>query len=287
MSRVPRIFLTIVSHCLPIRVVTPFLLFILLFSPGSFSLQGQILPDYNWLRKVDLPTVSGSSLNTEDITIAIAHDRAGNIYTLTVGSGVDKRDPEGNLLQKAFIPGSRMDSPRDLVVDDEGLIYVADYLAAGDDFRDNGKIRVFDGTGNYLPEKTFFTSFYRPLGLDLSGDKVYVAEYYDGLQGPEIGSTFSRVRIYDKNSGSLLKESKQVDIPLRIAVNSTGRVYVSQAGAANPAVLIFDENLNPSGQLPNITSPGSVLLDDLDFIHIIEYGNRIKFSEFINFDNLG
>ena len=79
-----------------------------------------------------------------------------------------------------------------------------------------------------------------------------------------------------------ISQTNNVEIPFRIAVNSEKKIYVSQAGNNNPAVLIFDNNLNLKGQLPNIDSPGSVVVDKLDFIHVLEYANRIKFGEFLN-----
>ncbi|WP_093112440.1 HYR domain-containing protein [Salinimicrobium catena] len=284
MSRWPGNHYNFSCYCQAFRVATIALLINLTFTAVSTA---QTSPDYTWVQKADLPTVSGSSLNIEDLTLAVAIDSDQNIYTLSLENGIDKRDPDGNLIQENLISGDLLDSPRDIAVDEDGFIYVADYIASGSTFTDDGKIRVFDAAGNYLPEKTIFTSFYRPLGLDVSGDKVFVAEYYDGEQGPEQGSTFSRVRIYDKNSKAILRETKNVDIPLRIAVNSEGKIYVSQAGSGNTGTLIFDKDLVALGRLPDIISPGSVIVDALDFVHVIEYGSRVNFSEFINFDNLG
>lgn len=265
-----------------------FILSFLLLSPYLWSQDVAITtPDYLWLNQVDLPTIISGDLNYDDLTIAIATGPQGNVYTLTFGKGVDKRDSDGNLLQTGFIAASQLDSPRDIAVDDQGYIYIADYIAGGDTFLDDGKIRVFDLNGNYLTDQTIFTSFYRPLGLDILGNKIYVAEYYDGLQGPEKGSTFSRIRIYDKVTKAVLKENMQgVVVPLRIAVDSYENIYVSQAGNNDPSVTVFNSSLQVMGELPGIVSPGSILVDDFDFIHVIEYGSHFDFSDFINFETL-
>ena len=290
MSEVPERNLLLKLFCLPKSGWTGISIFVILISVFSKELRAQdyfnTTPTFQYLSKVDLPTVTSGSLNYQDLTIAIATGPDGNVYTLTLGRGVDKRDAQGKLLQAGIIPAAQLDSPRDMVIDEEGYFYIADYLAAGDDFRDNGKIRVFDPLGNYLPERTILTSFYRPLGLDVKANKVYVAEYYDGLQGPEPGSTFSRIRIYDKLSHTVLKQNENVELPLRIAVNSSENVYVSQAGTTSAAVLILDGNLSKIGELPGIVSPGSVVVDGYDYIHVLEYGNRIKFSDFINFESI-
>ena len=290
MSEVPKNNLHLKFCCLPSSGVARISFFWVFFLINSTILFAQdfynTTPGFQFLSKVDLPTVTAGDLNYQDLTIAIATGPDGHVYTLTFGKGVDKRDSQGNLIQAGVIPASQLDSPRDIAIDGEGYFYIADYLAAGETFTDNGKIRVFDPSGTYLPERTIYSSFYRPLGLDVKDNKVYVAEYYDGLQGPEKGSTFSRIRIYDKESHAVLKENENVELPIRIAVNSSGTVYVSQAGTASASVILLDANLNKTGQLPGIVSPGSVVVDGYDFVHVLEYGNRLEFSDFINFETL-
>lgn len=263
----------------------PLNLFILFFIGISSGLSAQTPPEYTWIDKEDLPTVTVT--NTDDLTISIATDPQGNVYTLSFGNGVDKRDADGGLIEAGFISGDDLDSPLDIAIDEEGYIYIADFLAQGSSYEDNGKIKVFDPQGNYLPQRTILTSFYRPLGVDVSSDKVYVAEFNDATTGPEQDNQLSRIRVYDKNMKTVLRETDQVEIPYRIAVNSEGLVYVSQAGNNDPDVLIFDANFNLIGKLPNIISPGSVVVDNLDYVHVIEYKDRIDFSEFINFAELG
>src|SRR5690606_25065008 len=119
-------------------------LFLLTFIPDLVAQSSTEDPEYTWLSKADLPSVTVSRMNTEDLTIAIASDPQGNIYTLSFGDGVDKRDADGNLIKAGFISAGNLDSPLDIAIDEQGFIYIADFLAQGDDYDDNGKIKVFD-----------------------------------------------------------------------------------------------------------------------------------------------
>ncbi|CAM4112448.1 Ig-like domain-containing protein [Gillisia limnaea] len=252
---------------------------------------GQIttIPTYTWQSDFSLPTVNVSlttlSVNSEDITISVATDPLGNVYTLTFGKGVAKRSATGALIDANFIPSSRLDSPLDMAIDADGFIYIADYFAGGETFEDNGKIWVFDSNGTFLASRTILTSFYRPLGVDVDENKVYVAEFNDGNSGPE-PNKLSRISIYDKNTRDRLLFTENANTPFRIAVDSQKKIYVSQAGNSSPSVRIYDQNLIFQNTLPNILSPGSIVIDPFDFIHVIEYDGRIDFSRFINFENL-
>src|SRR5690606_5198612 len=44
--------------------------------------------------------------------------------------------------------------------------------------------------------------------------------------------------------------------------------------------------LGYENSLTNIVSPGSVVIDDFDFIHVVEYAGRIDFRKFLNFEEL-
>lgn len=254
--------------------------------------QATITPSYIWDGAKDLANVKPKftisppfvTVNTEDLIISIATDPLGNVYTLSLGKGVSKRDAQGNLIKAGFIPASNLDNPLDIDIDESGIIYIADYFASGDP-SDNGKIKVFDTAGNQLVTRTILTDFYRPIGLEVDDLKVYVAEYNDGNQGPE-RDKLSRVRIYDKNTKVNLANTSTVEAPFRISVDSQKNVYVSQAGNNNPQVLVFDPNLNNPVPLPNITSAGSVVIDHFDFIHVLEYAGRVDFEKFINYENL-
>ncbi len=262
-----------------------FLFFLLNFGSGLYAQNPATqVPSYEWIDKKDLPTVSLSvtGLNSEDVTIAIATDHEDNVYTLTFGNGVVKRDPNGIVIDANFITG--LSSPLDIAVDKEGLIYIADYFAGGETYRDNGQIKIFDQQGNYV--RSILTSFYRPMGIDVDEQNVYIAEYNSGEKGPE-SNELSRIRVVDKATNSVRSTNNSVELPYRIAVNSEGRVFVSQAGDNDSAVLIFDKDLNYESRLPDVQSPGSIVIDEFDYVHVVEFAERVNFSDFVNFEELG
>lgn len=289
------------SKGFPLRKACAFLfLFFTFFGEGFGQDPATTIPTYNHLNGYDLATVSPTfnlgcfcfETNTEDIRIALDTDLQGNLYVLSFGKGIDKYDSAGNPIDLDFIAENYLDNPLDFAIDEEGYIYVADYLASGE-FFDNGKIKVFDPEGNFLESRTILTSFYRPLGVAVDDQNVYVAEYNDGNQGPE-PDPMSRIRVYDKITKLSIDETESVNAPYRIAINSMKEVYVSQAnitdpGAneADPQVLKFTQTLDNPKILTGITSPGSIVVDAFDYVHIIEYQNRINFQKFINYENLG
>ena len=240
------------------------------------------VPEYEFLFGKSLPTVRATlfppSANTDDLTIAIATDPVGNVYTLTFGKGVEKRDADGNLLDGNFING--LNSPTDIAVDEDGLIYIADFEAAGEDFRDNGRILIFDSTGTLI--ETIYTSYFRPMGIAVDEENLYVAEYNDGKQGPE-STPSGQVRIVNKTTVVEEAMTTAVEMPFRIAVNSKGDVFVAQAGAEDE-VVIFNQELSRIGQLEGVVSPGSIEIDVFDYIHVIEYAGLIDFTRFLNME---
>ncbi|PTX43743.1 putative secreted protein (Por secretion system target) [Christiangramia gaetbulicola] len=243
-----------------------------------------VVPSYSHSGEVSLPTVTVNiltfSVNTDDITFAIDTGPDNFVYNLTFGNGIQKRNPNGSLVNSSFITG--LSSPLDFVIDDNGFFYVADYSENGT-CAQNGKIRVFNPNGTL--NRTIYTGFYRPLGVDVDSDgNIYVAEYNAPGSGCE-SDEFSRVSIYN-SSGNRIAQNGLVDRPYRIAVSSDKTVYLSQEGNNNPAVLIMNQNLGITGSLPNIQSAGSVVVDSFDYIHVVEYAGRIDFSRFINFEDL-
>ncbi|SFN32637.1 Por secretion system C-terminal sorting domain-containing protein [Salegentibacter flavus] len=237
------------------------------------------VPEYNHFDNVHMATAGAN--NPDDIIVSIATDSQGYIYTLSFGNGVDKRNPDGSLLQAEFIPANQFQTPLDIVINSKDEIFIADYFESGSCL-DNGKIKVFDSNGIF--KKNIALSYFRPLGLALDyDDNIYIAEYYDGStceNGEE-----SRIRVFD-GDGIYLRQTESVEIPYRLAVDSSKNIYVSQAGVDdNSQVLIFDANLNPQGNLPNIKSPGSIVVDKFDFIHVIDYEGYVDFKEFLNYEN--
>ena len=258
-----------------------FIFFLFYLSGNVFGQDPEgAVPDYEHLSGVDLGTAGTSS--TENIIISIAVDSQGYIYTLSFGNGVDKLNPDGSINQAELIPGAELQSPLDIEIDSAGKIYIADYFESGSCL-DNGKVKIFSSNGSLENEIAY--SYFRPLGLAIDiNDNIYVAEYYDGSTC-ETGEE-SRVRIFDIN-GVFLNETNFVEIPYRLAVDSKFTLYVSQAGEDNPQVLYFDSDLNFQGTFSDIISPGSIVVDRFDFIHVIEYAGRVDFEKFLNYDQLG
>src|SRR5690606_25887040 len=147
----------------------------------------------------------------------------------------------------------------------------------------NGKIKEFNQNGQLT--NTIYTQFYRPVGIDIgNNNNIYVAEYNAGGSGCE-SSEMSRIAVYNPDipGGSRLQSTNNVSRPFRIAVDSQGKVYVSQAGVSNNgSVRIYNANLGYENSLTNIVSPGSIVIDDFDFIHVVEYAGRIDFRKFLN-----
>ncbi len=256
---------------------------LLYFSAFGFAYgQGpeNTVPAYDHLTGVDLGTAGTSSL--ENIIISVAVDSQGFIYTLSFGNGVDKRNPDGSMNQEKLIPGNLLQDPLDIEIDSSGNIYIADYFESGSCL-DNGKVKIFNSNGDFENEIAY--SYFRPLALAIDiNDNIYVAEYYDGSTCES--EEESRIRVFDSN-GILLDQTNSVEIPFRLDVDSKSTLYVSQAGDDNPQVLYFDSNLNFQGTLSNIISPGTVVVDEFDFIHVVEYAGRVDFEKFLNYDELG
>lgn len=264
-----------------LRKVCISLFLILFFSVNSYGQDPtEAVPSHDWLNKVDLVNQTLTSLDTDEIPISIDLSPDNFLYILTFGNGIQKRNSDGTIVTSNFITG--LSSPLDFVIDNEGFFYVADYSEDGS-CSENGKIRIFNPDGSF--DRIIYTGFYRPLGIDVDSDSnLYVAEYNPPGNGCE-GDELSRVSIYNQN-GIRIAQNRNVERPYRIAVSAEKNVYLSQEGAGDPAVLTLDSNLDITGLLPNIQSPGSINIDLFGFIHVIEYAGRIDFSQFINFENL-
>ena len=101
----------------------------------------------------------------------------GEVYVL-VGHGqgvprVLKFNPEGELIHNWGGPGtgpSEFDTPHSIVVDDEGLVYVAD--------RQNRRVQIFDSEGTYVKEWAYKGL---PCGLFINSDgTMYMVSGFAG-----------------------------------------------------------------------------------------------------------
>ncbi|CAM4120861.1 Ig-like domain-containing protein [Gillisia hiemivivida] len=262
-------------------------LFLIFFSSLSVVGQVPIPPSYVWFDSIPQPTVLPLSGETSDIQIAVTNGPDNFIYSLTFGNGVSKRNPDGSVSDAKFIVGNQLKSPTDIVVNSNGLVFIADYDEDdGSTCLNNGKIRVFDNSGVQIA--IISTSYFRPIGLAVDkNDNIYSAEY--SLPGT-CEANKSRIRKFDAVYFSQIDINEtQVDKPFRIAVDSKMNVYVSQAlSNTNGEVRVFDNDLNFVKSLPNtnIKSPGSLVVDKEDFLHVVDYNGRVNFSQFINYERL-
>ena len=118
--------------------------------------------------------------------------------------------------------------PHNICCDDAGLVYVAD--------RENHRVQVFDGNGNF---ETEWGHLHRPSGLwvDLQPDGLsYVAESYPGFpfsqNAPNLGP---RVSIASRAGSVLARLNNEPSTPeickfIRphgIAIDSVGDIYVA------------------------------------------------------------
>ena len=112
---------------------------------------------------------------TEPTDLAIG--LAGEIFVL-VGHGrgeprLLKFDPAGTLLTSWGTEGSdpgQFDTPHSIVVDADGLVYVAD--------RQNRRVQIFDGEGTYLKERLYKGL---PCGLHIAEDgQMYMVSGFAG-----------------------------------------------------------------------------------------------------------
>ena len=258
------------------------LLFFMFFCAAKAVGQSSVTPSYNWLNAVSFGTVSQSE--TSGLTIAIDTDSNGNVYRLTFGDGVLKYDSEGTLIGK-IIKANQLKDPLDIALDSQDNIYVIDYEDQGD-FRDNGKIRIFNPLGFELSQ--IWTSYFRPLGLTLDNDdNIYVVIYNDG-SGAE-STVSSELRVYNKN-GTLVKKTEgpsghPLKEPYRIGVDSKKNIYISHT-ANGGEVLVLNSSYQYLTTLTGMGSPGSVVIDDEDFIHVIDYANRIDFSQLLDYEDI-
>ena len=118
---------------------------------------------------------SNSGFLNEPTDLAIG--LAGEIFVL-VGHGrgeprLLKFDREGTLMTSWGSPGtgpSEFDTPHSIVVDDEGLVYVAD--------RQNRRVQIFDGDGTYIKEWKYKGL---PCGLYVASDQqLYMVSGFAG-----------------------------------------------------------------------------------------------------------
>ena len=176
---------------------------------------------------------------------------AGDIY---VSDGyhnarVHKFSPTGKLLFSWGEPGTgpgQFNFPHNIACDADGLVYVAD--------RENHRIQVFDGDGNYVRQ---INNLHRPCGLGLVGGAcpcLVVGELgpYMAVNRatPNLGPRVSVVDLDGKLLSRLGAWAKpgtgpgQFVAPHSIALDSSGDLYVGEV-ANNDWAAVFPDTPKP------------------------------------------
>ncbi|MGM1056990.1 MAG: HYR domain-containing protein, partial [Bacteroidota bacterium] len=240
------------------------------------------------------------------VIISVDVNPQGDIFVLTFGNGIKKVGPSGQLIDFIENSGGRLNSPMDFAINNEGKFYVA--VNSGS----NKSIRVFSPTGVFLISENIGTgdfgtgpnNFKGPLGVAFDVyDNLYVTDHYTGSETNVIQP--SRIKIYTKGpTGSyvnrLLTEFYQVEgeeffFTYRIAADSQGNIYVAEqgnsSGNARIQVIKLDNNNIPrriaiiGGVGDQIGSPGSLYVDEYDFLYAADFGNEVKMTTILEAGN--
>jgi LEA14-like dessication related protein len=252
-----------------IRVV---LTFLMVFVGGNVV--GQNPPSYSWEKAINLGTADISKVN--NIIIAVDTDSNGFVYTLTFGGILKKYDSDGNSLGNITL-NADIEGPVDMAINSYDEVFVADH--------EGRMVFAFDLNGNNLVSKNKSSSYFKPLGIAFDkNDDLYVVDYNDGT-GAE-NTPGSRLKIHYYNGGQSSDLLKNVLIqPYRIDVDSNGNIFISHSGSSgNGEVRIFNNNFQDLGILQDIGSPGSIEIDKFDFIHVIDYANKLNLRRILERD---
>jgi hypothetical protein len=149
---------------------------------------------------------------------------------------------------RTFGPNLTFSGAKDLFIDDDDYLYVAD--------TGNRRIVVFDDQGQYLYH---FGSdvLKKPTGIYVRDDSIYVADYGTALSNEDIGAIY-RYRI-DKSetdvqnaitleatlstpTSELLETDQFVFRPLKIAVDAKQTMYLVAEGVTNGVLMVDSTN---------------------------------------------
>ncbi|HAA78173.1 TPA: hypothetical protein DCE37_24005 [Candidatus Latescibacteria bacterium] len=146
---------------------------------------------------------------------------------------VHKYDPDGNLImswgESGTAPG-QFNIVHNLIVDDEGLVYIAD--------RENQRVQVFDLDGKFVTQwndMSRVAAICRDANTD--NPKIYLGEYFCGIGSNRMGTNLGpRVSVMDRQGNVLARvgtepygdEPGRFYSPHGIAVDSKGDIYVAE-----------------------------------------------------------
>jgi sugar lactone lactonase YvrE len=187
----------------------------------------------------------------------------------TVSRGIARFDLLNRRLDR-FVPGGdgTLDVPVGIAVDTQGVCYVTDARA--------GRVRMYSPGDRYLGTlKTEGTS--RPAGVAVAGDRLYVTDL-----------ARHRAEVYHRLTRELLftiprdpgPQAGRLFSPTNIAVDSRGRIYVSDAGAFRVQQYDVDgtflRSIGGPGEAPGqFARPKGVALDRADRMYVVDAATQI------------
>ena len=262
------------------------LIFLLNFTLGFGQQPENTVPDYDWLDFYNLG--NADAVSPENLVISIDTDSQGFVYILTFGNGVFKFDPVNKSLERIITdsPGEsgNLNGPLDIVIDNYDIIYIAD--------SGSKLIKKFDVSGN--PVDTIGSGFggngrdefWEPTGLAIDDENnLYIVDSYRGDNNAVVDRFFLKVYY---STGEFKSFQGTISHPLfqpyRVAASGD---YILISHAANDGeVLVFNSDLTYRKTLSNIGSPGSIVIDNYNFIHVVDYADELDFNLILDYPNL-
>ncbi|WP_405199383.1 HYR domain-containing protein [Christiangramia sp. LLG6405-1] len=283
------------------RKVCISLFLILFFSVNSF---GQDVTNPSFIHQneiysdsinISLNDIANLKSKADSLIISADFNSKGELFILTFGNGIHK--VLGNNETKPVIDAKLLFSPLDFAIDSKDRFYVGNVAS------NNRKILVFDVDGTPLPSETIGNGNYGkgpnmfkgPTGLAFDNkDNLYVADNYSGTNGSASERGYIKVFFTNGNFTEFHRvNGDSLNYPYRIAANNDGRIFVSEVGPDNGRVQVIDldPNLDPvrvdilEGPTDNIGSPGSINVDEENFIYIADFGNDVSLKTILEARN--
>ena len=161
--------------------------------------------------------------------------KTGNMFVADGYSNarVHKYDPDGRLIMSWGDSGTgpgQFNIVHNLIVDDDGLVYVA--------ARENQRVQVFDTEGKFVTQWNDMSRV-AAICMDAEGDDplIYLGEYFCGIGSNTMGTNLGpRVSVMNRNGDVLARvgtdsfgdEPGRFYSPHGIAVDSKGDLYVAE-----------------------------------------------------------
>jgi sugar lactone lactonase YvrE len=184
----------------------------------------------------------------------IAVDSKGNIYLINIDNDVTifPVGSNGDAKASAVIegPDTGLDKPRAIAVDANGEIYVANIGRLDSRNLAAGYVTVYapGSNGNARPIATIGgvnTGIGYPYGLALdSSGQIYVTSMGNGISRSKIGVTGYPAHSTGNVPPSVAITDPLAGIPWGVAVDSSGRIYVTGGRAATDGVSIYAPSTN-------------------------------------------